>query len=197
LCYTADDLLFLANMEKLPINEKLAQYQPENPQEAEDLAKIRQLIALQALRSFDRDNYAPGHITGSAWILSRDRQRALMTHHIKLQKWVQLGGHSDSDPDTLGVAWREGKEESGLKSIRPISTDIFDLDVHLIPPHKDTPEHYHYDIRFLFEADDKEPFVRQEEESRDLRWVPLDEMPKFSSEAGAQRMVRKTKRLFP
>ncbi len=183
-------------MEKLSISEKLTHYQPENPREAADLQKISQLIGTQALRSFDRDNYVPGHITGSAWILSPDRRKALMTHHLKLQKWLQLGGHSDSDPYTQRVALREGREESGLTSIKPLHDRIFDLDVHLIPRHRDIPEHYHFDLRFLFEADDQEPFLRQEKESLEIRWILLSEMSRFTTEESINRLVRKTLKLF-
>ena len=56
----------------------------------------------------------PGHLTGSAWIVSPDRTRTLLTHHRKLGKWLQLGGHADGDPDLLAVALREAREESGL-----------------------------------------------------------------------------------
>ena len=60
----------------------------------------------------------PGHLTGSAWIVSPDRTRTLLTHHLKLDKWLQLGGHADGDGDLLAVAWREAREESGLAGVR-------------------------------------------------------------------------------
>jgi len=55
-----------------------------------------------------------GHITGSAWILDSTGTRALLTHHKKLNIWVQLGGHADGDPNVEQVAYREAIEESGL-----------------------------------------------------------------------------------
>src|SRR5882724_8687217 len=74
---------------------------------------------------------APGHLTGSAWIVSPDRTRTLLTHHHKLDKWLQLGGHADGDGDLLAVALREAREEGGLTRLRPVSTEIFDFDRHL------------------------------------------------------------------
>ena len=101
---------------------------------------------------FDR-NLKAGHLTGSAWIIDRDRSHALLTHHARLGIWAQLGGHVEDDPDMLNAAWREAREESGLDCVRPVSTYIFDVDVHEIPATPKAPSHFHYDIRFLFEAD--------------------------------------------
>ena len=42
-----------------------------------------------------------GHLTGSAWIVSADRAWTLLTHHHKLDKWLQVGGHADGDGDLL------------------------------------------------------------------------------------------------
>src|SRR5438477_7803624 len=60
----------------------------------------------------------PGHLTGSAWIVSPDRTRTLLTHHHKLDKWLQLGGHADGQSDLLAAALREAREESGLARVR-------------------------------------------------------------------------------
>src|SRR5688572_24376371 len=60
-----------------------------------------------------------GHVTGSAWIVNPARTRCLLTHHRKLDRWLQLGGHADGQTDILEVAMREAVEESGLTSLRP------------------------------------------------------------------------------
>jgi 8-oxo-dGTP pyrophosphatase MutT (NUDIX family) len=134
----------------------------------------------------------PGHLTGSAWIVSPDRRRVLLTHHRKLDKWLQLGGHADGDPDLPAVARREAQEESGLVHVRPLGTAIFDLDVHWIPPRKADPGHNHYDLRFAFEAEPTEP-LRISHESRDLAWVALDRVAELNPEESIARMVRKTR----
>src|SRR3954471_7519457 len=54
---------------------------------------------------------AEGHLTGSAWLVSADGRRVLLTHHRKLGLWLQLGGHADGDPDLARVALREAEEE--------------------------------------------------------------------------------------
>jgi len=56
----------------------------------------------------------PGHLTASAWIVDGTRRRVLLTHHRKLDRWLQLGGHVDGDPDLRGAALREAHEELGV-----------------------------------------------------------------------------------
>ena len=133
----------------------------------------------------------PGHLTGSAWIVSPDRRRTLLTHHRKLGKWLQLGGHADGDRDLLEVARREAREESGLRSLRVVEAGVFDLDRHWIPPRKTDPGHYHYDLRFLLEADPDEPLVISAE-SEDLAWVEIAAVVSLNPEESMARMVRKT-----
>ena len=135
-----------------------------------------------------------GHVTGSAWIMDLERSHVLLTHHRKLDQWFQLGGHSDGDPNTLEVALREGQEESGLDTLRPISENIFDVDVHLIPERKNEPAHYHYDVRFLLEADQLSPLTISGE-SNELSWVTFEEALSLSQDASIQRMVAKSRTL--
>ena len=132
-----------------------------------------------------------GHITGSAWIVDAARTRTLLTHHRQLDKWLQLGGHADGDPDVHAVAMREAREESGLTRLRLISEEPFDVDRHLIPERKGVPAHYHYDLRFMIEADPAEPLAISDE-SHDLAWVELSRVTSLNSEESMARMVRKT-----
>ena len=134
----------------------------------------------------------PGHLTGSAWIVSPDRSRVLLTHHLKLEKWLQLGGHADGDGDLLAVALREAREESGLAGVRAVSSQIFDVDRHWIPARKSDPGHYHYDLRFLLEADPRDALAISSE-SKDLAWVELDRVMQLNPEESIARMVRKTR----
>jgi 8-oxo-dGTP pyrophosphatase MutT (NUDIX family) len=136
---------------------------------------------------------APGHLTGSAWIVSPDRTRVLLTHHLKLDKWLQLGGHADGDGDLLAVALREAREESGLAAVRVVAPEVFDVDRHWIPPRKADPGHYHYDLRFLLEADPAAPLVRAHAESKELAWVELARVTALNPEESMARMVRKTR----
>lgn len=137
---------------------------------------------------------AIGHLTASAWILDETYSHALLLHHGKLHKWLQPGGHVENDPDLQTAAWREACEESGLRDVRPVFADIFDVDVHAIPARPGEPEHDHYDIRFLFTADKSSPFVISSE-SKSLAWVALERITELTQEESVLRMVRRTERL--
>lgn len=134
----------------------------------------------------------PGHMTGSAWIVNPARTGTLLMHHLKLDRWLQPGGHADGESDLLRVAWREAREECGLGSLRPLSASVFDLDVHVIPARQHEPSHRHYDLRFLFEADDQEP-LRPSAESKELAWIDFTQVTRFNPEESIARMVRKTR----
>lgn len=110
----------------------------------------------------------PGHFTASAWLVARDGLRVLLTHHRKLGRWLQLGGHADGERDFARVALTEAREESGLQELS-VEPAIFDLDRHWIPEHKGVPAHWHYDVRFVVRAGKDEHFVVSEE-SHDLAW---------------------------
>lgn len=109
-----------------------------------------------------------GHFTGSAWLVSADGQRVLLTHHRKLDRWLQLGGHADGDVDLGRVALREAEEESGLADL-VVESEIFDLDRHWIPERADVPGHWHYDVRFVVRATGSEDFTVSAE-SHALAW---------------------------
>lgn len=132
-----------------------------------------------------------GHLTASAWVVDAARSRVLLTHHRKLDRWLQLGGHADGDADLLAAALREVREESGLTRVRAAGAEIFDVDRHRIPARRAEPEHWHFDVRFLIEADAAEPLVLSDE-SHDLAWVPLAELGRYSDEESLARMARKT-----
>lgn len=119
---------------------------------------------------FER-SHAPGHFTGSAWLVSADGERVLLTHHRKLDRWLQLGGHADGDRDLARVALREAEEESGLREL-VVEPEIFDLDRHLIPARGSEPAHWHYDVRYVVRATGSEMF-EVSEESLDLAWKPV------------------------
>jgi len=140
-------------------------------------------------------SHLPGHITGSAWIIDETKSYVLLTHHAKLNKWLQPGGHSDGEENILSVALREAREETGLTDFGIISAGVFDLDIHPIPAHRDFPQHWHYDVRFAFQADKAQPLVVTNE-SHALSWIPLRSLAqKTEGNTSILRMGRKTELL--
>lgn len=172
-----------------PILELLAAYQPID---ISDQARKESMIAFIRRHPdccFER-SLAEGHLTGSAWILDTTGTKALLTHHRKLDRWIQPGGHADGDPNIKNVALREALEESGLKQIAFVSEQIFDIDIHEIPAHAGVPSHLHYDVRFLFQSIGSDVF-NISSESKSLKWVPLEAIGAFSKEESLERMRRK------
>jgi 8-oxo-dGTP pyrophosphatase MutT (NUDIX family) len=153
------------------------------------------LKLLQHPRSFHRD-HLPGHITGSAFIIDNEGKHTLLTHHAKLNRWLQPGGHADGDEDIVGVATREAVEETGLKTLQLLQPHFFDIDIHTIPARKDFPLHEHYDIRFLFRASRTEKLLITEE-SHDLAWKPLYDLSAITGENRSMlRMAEKAMKLL-
>lgn len=161
-------------------------FTPATPAEADHWARITSFVAEQGLHAFSRDPHIGGHITGSAFVLSPDRSAVLLTHHRKLDRWLQLGGHCDGIADARFVALKEAYEESGLARIRLLSGTVFDIDIHDIPARRDEPAHLHYDIRFLMQAEAGDPCVS--DESNDLAWVTLTDLDRYSDEPSLIRM---------
>lgn len=142
---------------------------------------------------FERSQKA-GHVTGSAWIVDSKRSRTLLTHHAKLNKWLQPGGHCDGDGDVARVALREAQEETGIQQLRVWGDAIFDVDAHEIPARGDEPAHVHYDIRYLIEAPADAVLVLSDE-SHELAWVALEDVEKLNTDESVLRMVARTRAL--
>jgi 8-oxo-dGTP pyrophosphatase MutT (NUDIX family) len=164
---------------------ELERYRPATEREAAMTQTVRAFLA-EHVDAFER-TLAVGHLTGSAWVVDRERTHALLTHHKKLGRWLQLGGHADGDPDMRAVAMREAVEESGL-AVRFLGDGIYDIDVHVVPARGAEAEHAHYDIRFAFEADRAQPFTVSAE-SHALAWVPLATL---EADESVMRLARKT-----
>ncbi len=158
-------------MHRSTLKNLLQNYSPMAP---EELVYKKQMLEFinEHDNCFER-SLEIGHITGSCWLLSKDASKALLLHHTKLDRWFQLGGHCDGDSDVLAVALKEAQEESGIMGIESISTEIFDIDIHLIPANAKEKAHYHYDVRFLLQVKSDEDVV-QNCESKALQWIKKD-----------------------
>ena len=162
------------------------------PNEQQILRRLYKFVSGNP-RCFERELLS-GHITGSAWIVDKGFEKTLLTHHRKLGKWLQPGGHADGVTDVAEVALREAREESGLSDLALVCDEMFDIDVHLIPARLKEPAHYHFDCRFLICCHGDESYTVSNE-SHDLAWVPLADIEHYTEEVSILRMVKKTAEL--
>lgn len=173
--------------------EQLLTYIARTPARARVATQVLDFV-LHTPDCFERSHTA-GHITGSAWVVSPDGEKALLTLHRKLRLWVQPGGHADGDPDILRVALREALEETGIKGLTPLCPDIYDIDIHLIParPQSGDPEHLHYDVRYLLQAPHEQYVISDESDA--LGWFTEHDLNHLTPPA--DDAVRRLATLWP
>lgn len=173
----------------------LEEFVPADEREARHRTRILQLIE-RTDAPFSREQYAPGHVTASAFVVNHDRSALLLILHSKLQLWLQPGGHVDTDdPDVHASARREVLEEVGLSELELARPGLFDVDVHEIPARRDQPAHEHFDVRFVFST--RELNAKAGSDACDARWVPISELlngaahSAYPSDESVMRAMRK------
>ena len=162
----------------------------------EDIAKCQTLRFIEAHpNSLDR-RCLFGHLTGSAGLVTPDRRSTVLGHHKKLNRWLQSGDQADGNGNLFELALHEASEKTGLglSIFTPITSLIFDIDVHKIPKCGAEPAHMHHDIRYIFRI--PEVNLPGNIDSCEVRFVPIDEVKKFNNSPSAERMVLKTKYQF-
>lgn len=166
----------------------LERYAAEHSLEANECARFLAFARIGE-HWFERTRQ-DGHFTASCWLVSRDGLRVLLTHHRKLGRWLQLGGHADGDPDLAQVCLREAEEESGIAGLQ-LEPGVFDLDAHQIPLRGEVSAHIHWDVRFIVRCTRSEQW-QISDESLALAWVPIDTIAHDeSADSSLRRMARK------
>lgn len=176
-------------MEK-SLYEQIKSYIPWNEQEEADREEI--LRALLQEDIFLRSSRL-AHITASAWTVNGARNQVLMAYHNIYHSWSWLGGHADGEKDLLSVAIREVQEESGIRSVVPVSEDIFSLEVLTVDGHEKkgiyVPSHLHLNITYLLEADDSELLTGKPDENSAVAWFSPKEAVAASTEPWFQERI--------
>lgn len=173
--------------------DSINKYKPYNEQEKKDKD-----IILHCIDTFNniltRDNEL-AHITSSAFVVNKAKDKVLMVYHNIYNSWSWTGGHADGEEDLLAVAIREVKEETGVKNIQPVISDIFSLDILTVIGHikrgKYVAPHLHLSIAYLVEADENEMLVVKEDENSDVKWIPIEEVNTYSNELHMQKVYKK------
>lgn len=164
--------------------EQLQQYHPYNEQEANDCDVMLGLLEKEP-NIFLRENRT-AHFTASSWLLNREHDKVLMIYHNIYHSWAWTGGHADGEEDLLAVAIREAEEETGVTGIVPIKDGIYSLEILTVDGHEKrgayVPSHLHLNITYLLEADEEAVLRIKPDENSGVKWFPLEEALKASSE---------------
>lgn len=175
--------------------KELENYQPYDTREESNVRTVIEFLQSKE-NCYSRTNLE-GHITAGGFVAD-GKGNILLNHHKKSGMWFQFGGHSDGDSNSLNVATREIMEECGITNLRLISNKIFDVDVQRIANNftKNEPEHFHYDINFLFYTNNYDYVLSNE--STEIKWVTIDEAKKLVSQDdfAMHRMIAKYEQIL-
>ncbi len=171
-------------MDRKELISKIKKYRPFNEQEEMDKALILNWIETQE-NAFSRENTV-AHMTASAWVVNKERNKVLMVYHNIYNSWSWLGGHADGETDLLAVAVREVKEEAGITNVRPVSDEIFSLESLTVDGHvkkgRYVSSHLHLNVTYLLEADSEEAVSVKVDENSGVAWFTPGEALKKSTE---------------
>ena len=175
------------------LRKEIEDYKPYNEQEEQD-----KKVMLKYIDTFDdvltrRNEF--GHFTASGWVLNKERTKVLMIYHNIYKSWAWTGGHGDGDSNLLNVAMKEVKEETSIKTVKPIMDDIFSLEVICVNGHikrgKYVSSHVHLNVSYLLEADENEELKIKEDENSGVRWVDIDKAVELSNEPWMKGIYKK------
>lgn len=162
----------------------IQKYKPYNKQEEKDKAII--LTYINHFRNILTRENGLAHITSSAFVLNKDRDKLLMVYHNIYNSWSWIGGHADGEKNLLYVALKEAYEETGIRKVYPVDDQILSLDVLPVHGHfkkgKYIAPHLHLSVTYLFTADENEELTTKIDENSDVRWIPLEEIAEYSTE---------------
>ena len=168
----------------MKIIEEIKKYRPCNAQEQRDQALILDFLEKNG-DAFLRSNLL-AHMTASSWIVNPERTKTLMVYHNLYDSWSWTGGHADGETDLLSVALREAREETGIEHVRPLSPEIFSLEVLTVDGHEKrgeyVPSHLHMNATYLLEAEESDTLHICREENSGVAWFTLEEALKASTE---------------
>ena len=157
--------------------KQITDYIPINEQETQDKKVILDYINFFPQNILLRDNEF-AHITSSGFIMNNSLDKVLMVHHNIRNTWAWSGGHMDGASDSLHVAIREAKEETGVVNVIPLTTNIASLDILSVVGHrrknKYVNTHVHLSIAYVLIANENDTLKVNKDENSGVSWFQLD-----------------------
>ena len=195
--------------ERQALRNAIAAFEPFNEQEAADKHVILRALDTD-LDCFDRS--AQAHMACSIWVVDPSFTQTLLVYHNIYDSWSWIGGHADGECDLAAVALRELQEETGVAHARLVAGEahgagdasaaseptvggvrplcgpggIYSLEVLTVDGHEKrgayVSSHLHLNVTYLAIADPAEPIRIKPDENSDVRWVPLEDAIRLSTE---------------
>ena len=175
----------------MKILDDIRAYLPFNEQEEKDKRLMLDFLEKND-DAFLRENRL-AHMTASAWVVNPARDRVLLVYHRIYDSWSWTGGHADGETDLLAVALREVREETGVRHVRPVTEEIYSLEVLTVDGHEKRGEyvssHLHLNVTYLLEASEEDSLSICEAENSGVGWYTLDGALAASSEPWFVRRI--------
>lgn len=173
------------------LKEQIRAYRPVNEQEERDKELILRCLETEK-DIFTRENHL-AHMTASAWIVNEQRTKVLMAYHNIYKSWSWLGGHADGETDLLKVALKEAREESGILHVKPVSEELYSLEVLTVDGHVKkgayVSSHLHLNVTYLLQAEETDALHIKEDENSNVAWFLLEEAVAASTEPWFQEHI--------
>ena len=195
--------------ERQALRDAVAAFEPFNEQEAADKRVILRALDTDS-DCFDRS--AQAHMACSIWVVDPSFTQTLLVYHNIYDSWSWIGGHADGECDLAAVALRELQEETGVAharlvtgeaygagdssaasaptvgGVRPLCgpSGIYSLEVLTVDGHEKrgayVSSHLHLNVTYLAIADPADPIRIKPDENSGVRWVPLEDAIRLSTE---------------
>lgn len=187
----------------MTLHNQLSAYTPFNEQEARDLARMLDFLRT-GKTPFDRANDI-AHFTASAWVVNPGGEKVLLAFHNIYASWAWTGGHADGECDLRAAARREAQEETGLYALRDLGDGPLSIEILPVFGHEKracyVSSHLHYNVTYLFEADEDAPLRTRPGENRDVGWFTPERALEIVSEPWMKariypKLIAKTAALY-
>lgn len=191
------------------LRDAIVAFEPFNEQEAADKHVILRALDTDP-DCFDRS--AQAHMACSIWVVDPSFTQTLLVYHNIYDSWSWIGGHADGECDLAAVALRELQEETGVAHARLVTGEahgagdtsaasaptvggvrplcgpggVYSLEVLTVDGHEKrgayVSSHLHLNVTYLAIADPAEPIRIKPDENSGVRWVPLEDAIRLSTE---------------